>query len=357
MNLYAVVLCGGRGERFWPRSRRRLPKQFISLFGSISLTRQTSDRMRRLCPLARQFFVAPAEFRALVVREVRPRPRNLIIEPVGRNTAPAIGLAAVHLARRDPTAVMAVLPADHLVTGQRAYEASLRLAAGQAAAGRLVTFGVPPTRPDTGYGYIQLGDRLAGRGRLTAHRVVAFREKPDAAAAREYLASGGYLWNSGMFVWRVDVILQAFRQFMPDFHERLTVYGETIGTAGEAAAARSLYRHAPALSIDYAVMERADNIAVVRATFGWDDVGSWLALGRHARADADDNVLRGIAVAHDSAGCIVDSDRGLVAVLGVRDLVVVRSGEAVLVAHRNRLGGIRDLLRVIERHPVGRSML
>ncbi|MFO7638563.1 MAG: mannose-1-phosphate guanylyltransferase [bacterium] len=357
MKLFTVILCGGRGERFWPRSRRRRPKQFISLFGSSSLTRRTSDRMLGLCPLSRQLFVAPAEFRSLVKREVHPRAGNLVLEPVGRNTAPAIGLAAAHLARRDPTAVMVVLPADHLITGQRAYEASVRQAVRQAEQGRLVTFGIPPTRPDTGYGYIQLGERLAGRGRLTAHRVRAFREKPDARTARRYLASGDYLWNSGMFVWRVDAILEAFRTHLPGFHEHLAAYGRTVGTAREAAAARALYRQAPAASIDYAVMEKADNIAVVRASFGWDDVGSWLAVGRHDRADARGNVPGKNSVLLDSDDCIVDCDRGVVALLGVRGLVVVRAGEAVLVAHRDRLDRVRDLLRELERHPVGRKQL
>lgn len=357
MKLYAVILCGGRGERFWPRSRRSRPKQFLNLFGRFSLTRQTSERMRGLCPRSRHVFVAPPEFRSLVEEQVRPRPENLLLEPAGRNTAPAIALAALHLFLRDPDAVMAVLPADHLVTDQRAYEASFRLALRQAEQGQLVTFGIPPTRPDTGYGYIKLGQRVAGRGRLTAHRVEAFREKPDRPTAERYAASDRYLWNSGMFVWRADAILDAFRRFLPDFHRRLLAYGRRVGTDREAAAARALYRQAPAISIDYAVMEKADNIRVVRAGFGWDDVGSWLALARHRRPDARGNLLQGPVAALDAQDCIADCDTGLVALLGVKELVVVRSGDAVLVAHRDALGGIRELLRGLERRPGERRHL
>ncbi len=345
MSLHAVIMCGGRGERFWPRSRRSRPKQFITLFGDRSLTRQTSDRVASLCPLERQYFVAPAEFGPVLRRQLRLRSRNLMFEPMGRNTAPAIGFAAARLAAGDPDAVMLVLPADHVIEPRRAFEQSVRLAVRMAQDGLLVTFGIPPTRPDTGYGYVQVGERLGGRGKLTAHRVRAFREKPDIRTARRYVTQGSYLWNSGMFVWRADAILDAFRVHMPSFSRELDRFRATVGTRREKSALEALYRRAPATSIDYGVMEKADNVAAVRATFRWDDVGSWLALERHNPKDGAGNVLRGLCFAPGSERCIVDTDTGIVAALGVKDLVIVRDGDAVLVAHRDRLGDIKPLLR------------
>lgn len=349
MSTHAVILCGGRGERFWPASRRRMPKQFIRLFGPKSLTRQTSERIANLCPRSHQLFVTPREFVPLITAELKLPRRNLLLEPYGRNTAPAIALAAVHLSRSDPDGIMVVLPADHLITRRREFLAATRLAVKMAQRGLLVTFGIRPTRPDTGYGYVQYGRRLCGSDTLAAHEVVAFREKPDAVTARRYLREKVYLWNSGMFVWRVEDILAAFKQCLPEFHDELLRYARTIGTSRETQALERLYRGAPSISVDYAVMEKAENVAVVRADFDWDDVGSWLALTRHLPEDQDGNVRRGLSVVKDTHCCVIDSGAGLVACLGVRDLVIVRSGDAVLVAHKDSLADIRELLKQVVR--------
>lgn len=356
MSLHAVILCGGRGERFWPKSRRSLPKQFIALFGRQSLTQETSARVRPLCPPKRQLFVAPAEFEP-VLRGQLGRAARLAFEPMGRNTAPAIGLAAEYLKRESPDATMLVLPADHLIEDGSAFLKAVQMGAQLARKGALVTFGIRPERPDTGYGYIQLGSRIAGKGRLTAHRVQGFREKPSPARARTYLAAGTYVWNSGMFIWRVDAILAAFQLFMPEFHAELEAFGKTIGTRREKSALAQLYHAAPSISIDYAVMEKADNVACVRGTFDWDDVGSWLALGRHTRPDHAGNVAIGRFIARDSSHCVVDSDAGIVAALGVSDLIIVRAGDAVLVADRKRLGDIKQLLADIAASPQARRFL
>ena len=356
MNLYAVILCGGRGERFWPKSRRALPKQFIALFGQQSLTQETSARVLPLCPPKRQLFVAPAEFEPVLRRQLG-KAANLVFEPMGRNTAPAIGLAAEYLKHEDPDATMLVLPADHLIEDRVAFLKAVRLGARLAQDGLLVTFGIRPERPDTGYGYIELGSRITGKGRLTAHRVLGFKEKPSPARARAYLAAGNYVWNSGMFIWRVDAILDAFRRFMPEFYDELEKFGKAIGTRREKPALARLYRNAQSISIDYAVMEKADNVACVRGTFDWDDVGSWLALVRHAKPDPAGNVAHGLLVARDSTNCVVDSDAGIVAALGVKDLVIVRAGDAVLVADRKHLGRMKQLLAEIAGHAVGERHL
>ncbi|UCG43702.1 MAG: mannose-1-phosphate guanylyltransferase [candidate division WOR-3 bacterium] len=344
--LYAVIMCGGKGERFWPKSRRTSPKQFIRLFGDRSLTRQTSDRMLKLCPVERQVFIAPAEYERVMREQVKTRKANLILEPVGRNTAPAIGVAAAYLAARDTDASMVVLPADHLITKHAKLLACVRLAAKLAQQGLLVTFGIPPSRPDTGYGYIKVGDRLTSKG-IQAFRVLGFREKPDPRTARRYVKAGSYLWNSGMFVWRVDVIFSAFERYMPEFHSSLLRLRDAVGTKSEKRVLNKVYRDAPSISVDYAIMEKAGNIAAVRATFDWDDVGSWLALARHMKQDKVGNVVRGTCVGKDMRGCIVDADSGLLAVLGCRDLVIVRSGEAVLVAHKDRLDDIKALVKLV----------
>ncbi len=354
--LYAVIMCGGKGERFWPKSRRSNPKQFIRLFGDLSLTRQTSDRMLELCPLERQVFITPTEYEAVMRKQVKTGRRNLVLEPVGRNTAPAIGVAAAYLATRDPDATMVVLPADHLITKHRELLACVRLAAELAQKRLLVTFGIPPSRPDTGYGYIKVGDRLAKKG-IGAFRVLGFREKPDARTARRYVKAGSYLWNSGMFVWRVDVILSAFEHHMPEFHRSLLKLRDAVGTKNERRVLNRVYRDAPSISVDYAVMEKAGNIAAVKATFDWDDVGSWLALARHMKQDKAGNVVRGTCIGKDMKDCIVDSDSGLLAVLGCEDLVIVRSGDAVLVAHKDRLDGIKALVKMVGGDRTGNSYL
>jgi mannose-1-phosphate guanylyltransferase len=356
MNLYAVILCGGRGERFWPKSRRALPKQFITLFGRQSLTQETSARVLPLCPPKRQLFVAPTEFEP-VLRKQLGVSAHLVFEPMGRNTAPAIGLAAEYLKHEDPDATMLVLPADHLIEDRSAFLRAVQMGAEVAQRGSLVTFGIRPERSDTGYGYVQLGSRIAGKGRLAVHRVQGFREKPSPVKARAYVAAGNYVWNSGMFIWRVDAILAAFRKFMPEFYAELEEFSKAVATRREKPALARLYRDAPSISIDYAVMEKADNVACVRGTFDWDDVGSWLALARHTKPDHSGNVVNGLLVAKGSAGCVVDSDSGIVAALGVKDLVIVRAGDAVLVADKKSLTDIKQLLADIAALPHGRKFL
>jgi mannose-1-phosphate guanylyltransferase len=358
MQLRAVILCGGRGERFWPKSRRSFPKQFISLFGNRSLVQATSDRIRPLCPLSRQVFVAPAEFRQ-VLREQVPG-AGAVFEPVGRNTAPAIGLAAAYLHKRDPKTTMVVLPADHLIENRKEFVRNVKLAAQLAQQGLLVTFGIPPDRPDTGYGYIGLGKEIVRHTAgvpLAAYKVLGFREKPSAHKAREYVAAGNFAWNSGMFVWRVDAILDAMRQHMPEFSAALQTFAKAIGTKREAVALKRLYARTQSISIDYAVMEKAANVAAVRATFDWDDVGSWLAVGRHGSPDQAGNAANGLLVAKDTRDCIVDTDTGLVACLGVEGLVIVRAGDAVLVAKRDELGNIKQLLADIAAHRKAKASL
>ncbi|MGB9741661.1 MAG: mannose-1-phosphate guanylyltransferase [candidate division WOR-3 bacterium] len=356
-NVYAVILCGGKGERFWPKSRQALPKQFIRLFENRSLIQATSARIRRLCPLRQQLFVAPEGFTGLLKKELGVKAGNLILEPFGRNTAPAIGLAAAILNEHSPEAVMVVLPADHLIKPEQEFLRAVRLAVAVARQGLLVTFGIVPVRPDTGYGYIETAEPLLTRNNLTAYRVKSFREKPDRATAEHYLETGRFLWNSGMFVWRVDVILDAFSRFMPEFYRQLQKLSGIKGKGQREAYVRKIYNRVEAISIDYAVMEKADNVAVVRAGFDWDDVGSWLALGRRLPADQYGNAVKGLWSGIRTADCIIYSDDGIIGTLGVKNLVIARSGDALLVADKTALGDLKQLLAQMAQDSRARKFL
>ncbi len=356
-DVYAVILCGGRGERFWPRSRQHLPKQFVRLFTRHSLTKATSDRIKRLCPLKRQLFVAPERFRGLLKSEIPVAEENLILEPVGKNTAPAIGLSAVTIRQRSPEGIMVVLPADHLISPTGAFLKTVRLGVKLAREGWLVTFGIKPTRPDTNYGYIRLGEELIHQDELTAYRVKEFKEKPSLRTARRYLDSRQYLWNSGMFVWRVDVILKEFACFMPDFYKDLILYSQIKGARWRRLEIERIYQKVEAISIDYAIMEKAADVAVVEGVFEWDDVGSWLALARRLPVDRNGNVCQGIWFGRDTSNSIIYSDDGVVATLGISNLIIVRSGDAVLVADKGAIGELRQLLRDMEVDPQGRRFL
>ncbi|MGQ9679068.1 MAG: mannose-1-phosphate guanylyltransferase, partial [bacterium] len=254
MDIYAVILCGGRGERFWPKSRTNLPKQFMVLFGNRSMVRATSERVKKLCPVSKQFFVTGAQFAPILKKELRVKKPNLLLEPFGKNTAPAIGFAATVISRFDPNGVMVVLPADHLIAARSAFLKSVQLAVRAAKMGYLVTFGVTPSRPDTGYGYIHFGKKVLGGKGGSVYKVIAFKEKPDEQTVRNYVSRGKFLWNSGMFVWRVDVILESFRRFMPEFYQALMEFKKSWSGKEKEMALQRLYRAVPSISIDYAIM-------------------------------------------------------------------------------------------------------
>jgi mannose-1-phosphate guanylyltransferase len=329
---YAVVLAGGGGTRLWPASRRRAPKQFLRLApGGRSLLEATVERVSPLAPIERTLVVTAAS-QLEAVRSALPwlPEANLVVEPVGRSTGPAIALAAQRLARRgEGHAVMAVLPSDHAVVDEAAFA---RVLADALTAGRehLVTVGIRPTRPETGYGYLELGDRTLG----PAREVRRFVEKPDLARARQYVDSGRYLWNSGMFFFRADRILEETRRLLPEV----------------ARALEGRYEEAPAVSIDYGIMERAEDIWAVPGDFGWSDVGSWADLAEVHPADADGQVrLGGPLLALDARRNVVVGER-LVALVGVEGLVVVATDDAVLVMARERGQDIREVVRRLEEH-------
>lgn len=338
-DLYAVILAGGGGTRFWPASRQALPKQFLPLAGGVPLLAATRARLGDLIPDERVLVVA-SESQAALVRETLPSlpAENLLLEPAGRNTLPAIALAAAELGRRAPDAVQVVLPADHVISPEDVYRASLGAALEAAASGRLVTFGVEPTWAATGYGYIEKGDLLGQHGEFSSFEVDAFHEKPDPARAGVYLSTGRHLWNSGMFVWSNAAIITALEDLAPQTWS-------SISNASGSALARA-YEGVQAQPVDVGIMEQAPNRAVIPVNYTWSDVGTWNAVADVAEAVAG-NVLLGGGELHtqDASGNVAWADPGtLISLIGVEDLVIVRAGDAVLVCPRSRSEEVKGLV-------------
>ena len=344
--IHAIIMVGGAGTRLWPVSRRSRPKQMMKVASNESLLDATFARAKALAD--ENVLVVATSGLAGVIREDLPglRDEELVLEPEGRDTAACIGLAAVHVARRDPDGVMVVMPADHLIRPPEAFLAAARTAAEVAGRERcLVTIGIVPRSPATGYGYIHRGERIEGDLDRGAYRVAEFREKPDEATAKRYVDSGEYYWNSGIFAWRADVILEEMAKHLPEHHERLTEIAGSIGTAGEEEVCARAYSQMEKISIDYGVMEKAERVAVVEAGFDWDDVGSWTAFAEHIERDANGNDIEGDFVGIDTRDCVVIAPGGkTVAAIGVAGLVIVETPDVLLVCPRDRDQDVKKIV-------------
>ncbi len=338
---HAVIIAGGRGERFWPRSRIDHPKQLLCLFSEKPMILETVERIEKLIPRERIWIVALKEQEEGIRKAVSGV--NFIFEPEGRNTAPAIGYAAVHLSDED---IMVVLPSDHYIGTVDKFLTCVKEAINLAEKGFLVTFGIVPTRPETGYGYIEVGKKLTDK----SYKVASFKEKPNFRQAQEFLKSGKYLWNSGMFVWKVKVILSEIKKYLPDLYSGLM----EIKKGGDPI---KFYPKFPKISIDYGVMERSDRVAVIRADFSWDDVGSWTSLERIYDKDEDGNIKLGDAVLLDTRDTIVYSSDGIIATLGVNNLIVIRSGDAVLVCDKSKAQEVKRIVSELSKQEKFRKYL
>ncbi len=345
--IHGVILAGGRGERFWPLSRQDKPKQFLKLTSDKTMLEETILRVKPLIPLERIHVVAAQSMRDLILSSAKYLgSKNLLTEPYPRNTCLAIGLAAVHLTVDDPEAVMVVLSADHLIRPAEKLCALIEKGCAIAASkDHLITIGIAPTRPETAYGYIKLGEPFSEQDKDSVYHVATFAEKPKAVVAQEYYYSRKYLWNSGMFIWSAKTILKAIEQCQPEMAQLLATYRKAIGTPEQDAAREELYQKAVSISVDYAVLEKARDVLTIKADIVWDDVGSWGALERYKELDSDNNVLIGETMTLETFETTVYNDaEGLIATLGVSDLVIVRSSNITLVAHKTRLEQIKDLL-------------
>jgi mannose-1-phosphate guanylyltransferase len=354
---HAVILAGGRGTRFWPRSRTRMPKQLLNIVGKETMLQQTVARLRPLVPPERIWTVTNSEQAQEVRRQVpAPARRRVLTEPVGRNTAAAIALAAVHVrhaARGD--ALLAVLPADHYIANPERYRVIVKAALDMAREpGRLVVLGIPPTRPDTGFGYIERAGEARDSKGFPAFAVRRFTEKPALALAKEYAGSGRYHWNAGMFFWRVSTFLEHLKTYLPKTHAALESLAASIGKRSYEKQLRDVYPRLENISVDYAVLEPAtreqDNprVFVIPAEVGWSDIGSWTAVYELLAKKGGENVFAGPGQAIDAEGNFLWSPTKYVAAVGVRDLIVVETPDALLICPRERAQDVGKIVKKLE---------
>ncbi len=346
--MYIAILAGGVGSRLWPQSREAMPKQFSDITGSgRTMIQTTVDRLDGVATLADIYVITGQRYRELVLAQLPGiPPENVITEPHGRNTGPAIGLACAHLHRRDPNAVVALLHADHVIQDDVAYRTALRQAEQAAQDGYLTVLGIAPTTAHTGYGYIKrIGLPLPIAGKVPVYAVERFLEKPDQSTAERFLADGGYYWNAGNFISRVDRLLGEFERQLPTLYAGLEAIGAALGSPNAAQIIQETWAHLPNISIDHGVMEHAQQVAVVPLVAGWNDVGSWDALEDVIHPDqAGNRLLRGEALMVDSRGAIVSGGQRLIALVGVDDLVVIDTGDALLVGHKDKMQLIKEVV-------------
>jgi mannose-1-phosphate guanylyltransferase len=342
---HAVIMAGGSGTRFWPASRAAHPKQLLSLGGGGSLLQETVRRLDTLIP-DEQVWIVTSGAHSESLRSQVPQlpPANLLVEPCGRNTAPCVGLAALHIRRREPEAILVCMPADHIIQDTRAWQRLIGVALETAAErGRTVTFGIPPTRPETGFGYVKFDAEQDPAGR---HRVQRFTEKPDRERAEAFLAEGNWYWNSGIVAWRADTFLDLCRRHLPELMDVLDELDASLGTPAYPETLERLYPRMPSVSFDLGILEKAEGLVGLPAAMGWSDVGSWSALPEVLAADASGNVSLGEFLALDAQGCIAYAPGKLVAAVGVADLVVVDTPDAILICPKDRA---QDVKHVVER--------
>ena len=394
MKITALIMAGGRGERFWPRSRKNLPKQFLSLTDdSRTMIQLTVDRILPLVDMEDIYIATNKDYKDLVKEQLPGIPdENILCEPIGRNTAPCIGLGLMHISKKeeilsdfhdisqpnagqmstghpaspdpeagDRDAVMMVLPSDSLIKDGDRYRDLIQDACDIAAAGdNLVTMGIRPNYPETGYGYIKYikkdrsGNSEAGCGADgsgesfdSAFRVAKFVEKPSLEKAREYLASGDYLWNAGMFVWKVSTILKEFSSFLSEMLKGLNEIKDAIGTGDEDKVLGEVFPTLESISIDYGIMEKAGSIYTIPGDFGWDDVGSWLAVERIKSVNEDNNVVAGNVITIGTKDCIIEAQDKLIAAVGLKDIVVVDTSDATLICNKGATGDIKKVLEAL----------
>ena len=359
-DMYGLIMAGGVGKRFWPMSRNKSPKQFLSLFSDQSMIQMACDRLQPLIRPENIFIITNKRQVRLAERHLPGIPvENIIGEPIGKDTAPCIGLGALFAETLDPEAVQIVLPADHLITNVPEFQRILTLAAELAShKDCLITIGIKPTRPETGYGYIQwdqkptdelLPNQFRSKGFL---KVKAFAEKPNLTTAQRFIESGDFLWNSGIFIWKARVILQEIEEHLPELYDSLTDVKAHLNKRGFRRSLITAYREINSISIDYGVMEKSQNVFMLKGDFGWSDVGSWEEYYRLREHDANGNVVIGRSELRNAKNNLVISDKNLIAAIGIEDMVIVNVDNAVLVCPRNKVQNIKEIVDYLTRKDV-----
>ncbi len=346
---HAVIMAGGSGTRLWPLSRENNPKQALRLVGDRTMFQESVDRLLPLFPLDRIWVIASAELVGLLHEQVPQLfTENFIVEPEGRGTAPAIGLAAIHLQRKDPDAVMTVLTADHHIADVNRFRAVLVATETIARQGFLVTLGIAPTNPSTGYGYIEHGPSMGKTDGFSVFRVLRFIEKPNRDTAEKMVAEGRFSWNSGMFVWKVPRILEEFERQMPDFFGQLREIDSALGGLDYQVILSRIWSMVKRDTIDYGVMERASDIAVIPVEMGWRDIGSWESLVELLTPDDRGNTVAGLHIGIDTTDSLVFGNKRLIATIGMHDLVIVDTDDVILICPKDRAQDVREIVRKLK---------
>jgi len=370
LSMHAVILAGGRGTRFWPRSRTRTPKQLLNIVGETTMLQQTVERLLPLIPPARIWSVTNAEQAAALRKQLPVAARKKVLtEPVGRNTAAAIALAAIHIrAAAKGDALMAVLPADHYIAEPKRYREIVSAALDVSREpSRMVVLGIPPTRPETGFGYIERANPPLTVDGFPVYPVCRFTEKPELALAKEYVASGMYQWNAGMFFWRVSTFLDALQRFLPKTFEAVNSLSGHIGKRSYEAQLKKIYPNLENISVDYAILEKAaaagtsgpgggGGVFVIPAEIGWSDIGSWAAVYELLATRPGENILAGPGQTLDAAGNFLWSPDKFVAAVGVHDLVVVETPDALLICPRDRAQDVGKMVKLLEERKLKRLL-
>ena len=353
MELYALIMAGGEGKRFWPLSSKSTPKQFLKLVGEKSLIRQTVDRILPLIPIERIFVVTGDIYAEQTLEHIPELPKeNLILEPVGKNTAPCIAYGTLRIKKINENSVTVVLPADHLIGEDQEFRTALQFASSvsntQLENGEypLITLGVTPSAPETGYGYIkETKNKVSEHDNYAAFMVEKFTEKPDKKTALSFIEQGGYYWNSGIFIWKSSSILSAFAEIIPEWYKYFAEISNNVGELSERGAVSKFFDAIKGGSIDKLILEHSNSTVVVPINFPWSDVGSWKALDEYIRDDENECIIKGNAITVDSEGCLVVNKDKFVALIGVEDLIVVESEDSILVLDKNKS---QDVKKVVE---------
>ncbi len=349
--IWAVVMAGGMGTRFWPASRRRRPKQVLPLLGRSTLIQDTVERLKPFIS-EKRILIITNSFQKPILRKILKKipDRNFITEPCSRNTAPCLMLAAFHIEKRDPNAIFIALPADHQIGNSKSFRNHLKVACKLALKDKHVVFGIPPTRPHTGFGYIACGDIIGREDGVEIYRGSKFVEKPSLARAKAFLRSRKYFWNSGMFVWKLSFFLRSVERILPHLSRKLHKVKPYVGTQREKLILRKVFPSCPPISIDYALMEKVRDLCVVKAGFDWSDVGSWEELENLLGSDRWGNVLQGKVVTLESWDNVVRAGKErLVSLLGVKNLIVVDTEDALLICQKGKAQEVKKLVEMLHR--------